>query len=110
MNENILLIRAELTETGKGVYSLLTEEGEDKGKFVVVPVMEFEEIEITIERLKEALNVLIKDVSDCTSCDGSALDHDGESACRTCGGYGFNPAGDVRQDMLDAGKLLGESK
>lgn len=58
-------------------------------------------LESAADELSKAAQRIVTQFKDCETCEGSGLDHDGESACRVCGGYGFNSCGDIRQDRLD---------
>ena len=58
-------------------------------------------LETAADELSKAAQKIVTQFNDCDSCEGSGLDVDGESACAVCGGHGFNPCGDIRQDRLD---------
>jgi hypothetical protein len=56
-----------------------------------------------------ALRTLNEQFYACEPCEESGTepgtDHD---ACRICGGYGFNPGGDIREAILEARVVLGK--
>lgn len=55
------------------------------------------------DELREALHLLTL-TTDCEDCNGKG-DIDGD-ACRHCGGYGFNPDGDIRNNIIEARAIL----
>lgn len=57
--------------------------------------------------LLDALKKVSDEFYPCEMCEGTGnnLD-DPESACRICGGYGFNPGGDIRQAIVEARTIL----
>ncbi len=60
-----------------------------------------------MNELLDALKKVSAEFYPCETCEGTGnkLD-DPESACRICGGYGFNPGGDIRQAIVEARTIL----
>ena len=60
-----------------------------------------------IAHLKTALKSVNEQVYKCNVCNGTGRDPvDDPDACRVCGGYGFNPGGDIREVILSIRALL----
>lgn len=60
-----------------------------------------------IAKLEAALRDIVGDMYDCKACDGTGIEEGEENiACERCGGYGFNPGGDIREHMIDARNIL----
>lgn len=55
-----------------------------------------------------ALEAINKEVYICQRCYGTGIQQHGKEAeaCPTCGGYGFNPGGDIRQVIVNVRKLI----
>ena len=64
-----------------------------------------------IRKLTEALKTYNDNFRECSYCAGKGIEPNTyEDACEVCGGYGFNPGGDIRQSRIDASALLAELK
>lgn len=64
-----------------------------------------------IAELEAILTPILDDVVECHRCLGTGKDIvDETGACHICGGYGFNPGGDIREHMLSIRKLMTEAQ
>ena len=56
-----------------------------------------------IERLKGLLRAYDENFSDCDHCKSTGIEPETkDDSCERCGGYGFNPGGDIREIRLAA--------
>ncbi len=59
--------------------------------------------------LLRALRMVNEQMYPCEHCDESGVEPGSEAdACGVCGGYGFNPGGDIREAILEARVVLGK--
>lgn len=61
--------------------------------------------------LLSALEDVVFNTCECHNCNGSGIDlRTDNDACADCGGYGFNPCGDIREAVIDARAAIAKAK
>ena len=59
-----------------------------------------------IKALTNAIKAIKKECQDCEDCNATGSEPNTANACRTCGGYGYNPRGDIREAITQATTLI----
>lgn len=60
-----------------------------------------------IKELTDAIKAIKAECQDCEDCNATGTKPNTHDTCRTCGGYGFNPKGDIREAITQATTLIG---
>ncbi len=59
-----------------------------------------------IGKLTDAIKAIIEERKYCKYCDGTGAQNAKKDACPMCGGYGWNPAGDIHEVIEEANRLI----
>ncbi len=74
---------------------------------VLSPNEEIAMLKKRVAELEAALKEISGEFYPCQRCDETGIEPETENnACDRCGGYGFNPGGDIRQAIIDARNIL----
>jgi hypothetical protein len=67
-------------------------------------------LEASRAELLAALEAVCKQTKDCERCEGKGIELGTKNACCKCGGYGFNPCGDIRDAIVEGRSIIEKGK